>query len=150
MPNIKKISKTVEITHAVIQGEVPNIAKTHEIPQAHFMTRYDARHTAVQKQCPSLRRSRLGCSSTAQYENEVVDMPVVKADSDAQDAAMLLLVTEVADSTALRSSARRTERAGARREPCMLNDSSSAKVGLEPEGDIETQNDTRSLVFPGG
>ena len=39
-------------------------------------------------------------------------------DSDAQDAAMSLLVTEVADSTALRSSARRTER----------DDSSSAKV----------------------
>ena len=48
-----------------------------------------------------------------------------------KDAATWLLVTEVADSTALRSSARRTERAGARREFCMLNDRSSAKVGLE-------------------
>ena len=51
-----------------------------------------------------------------------------------KDAATWLLVTGVADSTALRSSARRTERAGARREPCMPNDSSSAKVGLELEG----------------
>ena len=80
-----------------------------------------------------------------QYDNEVVDMPVVKgrrADSDEQEAAMWLLVTEVADSTALRSPVRRTDRAGARCEPCMLNDSSSAKVGLEPGGDIETHNTT--------
>ena len=39
MPNIKKISNTVEITHAVIQGQVPNIAKTDELPQAQFMPR---------------------------------------------------------------------------------------------------------------
>ena len=66
--------------------------------------RGDARQTVVHKQCPTPRRSRLGCSTTVQYENEVVDMPVVKgrrADSDARDAAMWLLVTEVADSTAL-------------------------------------------------
>ena len=34
MPNIKKIPKTVEITFAVIQRQVPNIAKTDEIRQA--------------------------------------------------------------------------------------------------------------------
>ena len=39
MPNTTKISKTVEITHAVTQGQVPNIAKTDEIPQAQFMPR---------------------------------------------------------------------------------------------------------------
>ena len=39
MPNIQKIQKTVEITHAVTQGQVPNIAKTYEIPQAQFMPR---------------------------------------------------------------------------------------------------------------
>ena len=39
MPNIKKISKIVEITHAVTHGQVPNIAKTEEIPQAQFMPR---------------------------------------------------------------------------------------------------------------
>ena len=39
MSNIEKISKTVEIIHAVGQGQVPNIAKTDEIPQAQFMPR---------------------------------------------------------------------------------------------------------------
>ena len=140
MPNIKKISKTVEITHAVIQGQVPNVEKTDEIPQAQFMPRGTT--TVVQKQCPTLRRSRLGCSSKVQYENEVVDMPVVKgrcADSDTQEAATWLQATEVADSTALRSSARRTERAGARREPCMLNDHSSAsQEGRAQSGLLDT------------
>ena len=37
--NIQKIPKTVEIVHAVIQGQVPNIAKTDEIPKAQFMPR---------------------------------------------------------------------------------------------------------------
>ena len=50
-----------------------------------------------------------------------------------KDAATWLLVAEVADSTVLQNSARRTGRAGARREPYMLNVRSSAKVGLEPE-----------------
>ena len=109
MPNIKTISKTVEITHLVIQGEVPNVAKTGF--RRRSSCRGDARQTIVQRQCPTPKRSKLGCSSAVQYGNEVVDMPVVKgrrADSDAQDAVWLL-VTEVADSTALRSSARRTE-----------------------------------------
>ena len=39
MPTIKKIPKTVEIIHAVIQGQGPNIAKTDEMPQAQFMPR---------------------------------------------------------------------------------------------------------------
>ena len=39
MPNIEKIPKTVEIIHAVGQGQVPNIARTDEIPQAQFMPR---------------------------------------------------------------------------------------------------------------
>ena len=37
MPNIKKILKTLEIIHA--QGQVPDIAKTDEIPQAQLMPR---------------------------------------------------------------------------------------------------------------
>ena len=41
------------------------------------------------------------------------------------------LSTGAADSA--ESSARRTARAGARREPCTLNGHSSTKVGLEPE-----------------
>ena len=49
------------------------------------------------------------------------------------------------DSAELRSSARRTERPGTRREPCMLNDRSSAKVGLEPEG-IGTDPDVRAVL----
>ena len=39
MPNIKKIPKTVEIICAVGLGQVPNIAKTDEIPQAQFTSR---------------------------------------------------------------------------------------------------------------
>ena len=39
MPNTKKSSKSVEIIHAVGEGQVPNIAKTDEIPQAQFMPR---------------------------------------------------------------------------------------------------------------
>ena len=39
MPNIKKIPETVEIMHAVGQGQVPNIAKTDEISQAQFVPR---------------------------------------------------------------------------------------------------------------
>ena len=46
-----------------------------------------------------------------------------------KEAAMKSLSTEAADSA--ESSARRTSRAGARREPCMLNGHSSTKVGLE-------------------
>ena len=76
MPTIKKIPKTVEITHAVIQGQVPNIAKTDEIPRS--SCRGEARQTVVQKQCPTLWRSKLGCISAVQYENEVVDMPIVE------------------------------------------------------------------------
>ena len=52
------------------QGQVPDIAKTDEIPKA--QCRGDARQTVVQIQCPTPRRS-----SAVQYENEVVDMPVV-------------------------------------------------------------------------
>ena len=51
-----------------------------------------------------------------------------------KEAAMRSLGAEAVVSAELRSSARRTERAGTRREPCMLNDRSSAKVGLEAEG----------------
>ena len=40
--------------------------------------RDDARQADVQIQCPTPRRSRMGCPSAVQYENEVVDMPVVK------------------------------------------------------------------------
>ena len=39
MPTIKKTPETVETIHAVIQEQVPNIAKTDEIPQAQFMPR---------------------------------------------------------------------------------------------------------------
>ena len=52
-----------------------------------------------------------------------------------KEAAMQSPSTEAADSA--ESSARRTARAGARREPCMLDGHSSAKVGLEP-GDTGT------------
>ena len=41
---------------------------------------------------------------------------------------------EVTDSTALQTSTRRMEVAGARREPCLLNDRRSANVGLGPDG----------------
>ena len=54
-----------------------------------------------------------------------------------KEAAMKSLSTEAADSA--ESSARRTARAGARREPCMLNGHSSTKVGLEP-GTITKMN----------
>ena len=57
-----------------------------------------------------------------------------------REAAMQSLSTEAADSA--ESSARRTARAGGRREPCMLNGHSSAKVGLEP-GDIGTEPGVR-------
>ena len=40
--------------------------------------RGDARQTVVQIQWPTPRRSRLGCSSAVQYENEAADVPVVK------------------------------------------------------------------------
>ena len=39
MPTIKKIPQTVGIVHALLQEQVPNIAKTDEIPQAQFMPR---------------------------------------------------------------------------------------------------------------
>ena len=57
---------------------------------------------------------------------------------------MQSLGAEAALSAELRSSTRRTGRAGARREPCILNDRSSAKVGLEPEG-IGTEPDIRAV-----
>ena len=60
-----------------------------------------------------------------------------------KEAAMQSPGAEAAVSAELRSSARRTERAGARREPCMLNDRSSAKMGLEPEG-IGTEPNVRA------
>ena len=47
-----------------------------------------------------------------------------------KEAAMKTQSAEAADSA--ESSARRTARAGARREPCMLNGHSRTKVGLEP------------------
>ena len=50
---------------------------------------------------------------------------------------MWLLFTEVADSTALRSSARGTERAGARSEPY---DRSSAKVGERTDPRMQGQD----------
>ena len=56
---------------------------------------------------------------------------------------MRSLGAEAAVSAELRSSARRTERAGTRREPCMQNDR-SANVGLEPEG-IGTDPDVRAV-----
>ena len=61
-----------------------------------------------------------------------------------KDAATWLLVAEVADSTALQASDRRTERAGARRELCMLNVRSSAKMGLEPEDGSQERSDPRT------
>ena len=57
---------------------------------------------------------------------------------------MRSLGAEAAVSAELRSSARRTERSGTRREPCMLNDRSSAGVGLEPEG-IGADPDARAV-----
>ena len=49
-----------------------------------------------------------------------------------KDAATWLLVVGGGGwHPALQTSTRRMELAGARREPCMLNDRSSAKVGLE-------------------
>ena len=59
-----------------------------------------------------------------------------------KEAAMKPLSTEAADTT--ESSSRRTARAGARRESCMLNGHSSAKVGLEPGG-IGTEPDVRAV-----
>ena len=61
-----------------------------------------------------------------------------------KEAAIRSLGAEAVDSAELRFSARRTERAGARREHCMLNDRSSAKVGLEPEG-TGTDPDVRAV-----
>ena len=59
-----------------------------------------------------------------------------------KEAAIQSLSTETADSA--ESSARRTARAGAKREPCMLNGHSSAKVSLEPGG-IGTEPDVRAV-----
>ena len=70
MPNIKKISKTVEIIHAVGQAQVPNIAKTYEIPQAQFMPRRGTTNSCAET-VPNAQEIQIG-------ENEVVDMPVVK------------------------------------------------------------------------
>ena len=69
---------------------------------------------------------------------------VGNGNSAMKEAAMRSLGVEAAVSTELRTSARRTERADRRREPCMLNDRSSAKVGLEPEG-IGTELDVRAV-----
>ena len=69
---------------------------------------------------------------------------VVKGNAAVREAAMRSLSEGAADSVELRSSARSTECAGTRREPCMLNDRSSAKVGLEPEG-IGTDPDVRAV-----
>ena len=55
---------------------------------------------------------------------------------------MQSLSAEAADSA--ESSARHTARAGARREPCMLNGHSSAKAGLEPRG-IGKEPDVRAV-----
>ena len=60
-----------------------------------------------------------------------------------KEAAMMSLSTEAADIA--KSSARRTARAGARREPCMLNGHSSTKMGLEL-GSIGKESDVRAVV----
>ena len=72
MPTIKKIPKTVEITHAVGQGQVPNIAKKLTRYRRRSSCRCDARQTI-----PRHPGDPDGRSSAVQHENEVVDMPVV-------------------------------------------------------------------------
>ena len=130
----KKISKTVEITHAVMQGQVPNIAKTDEIPEAQFMPRRGTTNSCAETM-PNAQEIQIGMHQrSAVRERRWWICPLCRAGARDSEATWLQ-ATEVADSTALRSSARRTERAGARRKPCMLNDNSGAKVGLEPEGD---------------
>ena len=57
---------------------------------------------------------------------------------------MWLLVPEVTDSTALRSSARRTEFAGAGREPCMTNDTSSLGGEAPSYNSSSARHDRRS------
>ena len=59
-----------------------------------------------------------------------------------KEAAMKSLCTGAADSA--ESSARRTARAGARREPCLLIGHSSTKVGLEL-GSIGKEPDVRAV-----
>ena len=59
-----------------------------------------------------------------------------------KEAEMQSLSTETNDSA--ESSARRTARASARREPCMLTGHSSAKVGLEL-GSIGKEPDVRAV-----
>ena len=54
---------------------------------------------------------------------------VVNGNAAMKEVGMKSLSKEAADSA--ESSARRTARAGARREPCMLNGHSSTKVGLD-------------------
>ena len=67
---------------------------------------------------------------------------VGNGDAAKKEAAMQSLSTGAADSA--ESSARRTARAGARREPCMLNGHGSTKVGLEP-GSIGKEPDVRAV-----
>ena len=59
-----------------------------------------------------------------------------------KEAAMKSLSTGAADRA--ESSARRTPRAGARRDPFILNGHSSTKVGLEP-GSIGKELDVRAV-----
>ena len=140
MPNIKKILETVEIIHAVGQDRCRTSRKLTRY-RRRSSCRGEARQTVVQT-VPNAQEIQIGMPQRSAVRGRSGGYARCEGrDSDAQDAAKWLLVMEVADSTALRSSARRTERAGARREPCMLNDS-SAKVGLEPEGDIETHTDS--------
>ena len=71
-------------------------------------------------------------------------MKLVDAVRNGTAAMKEAAMQSLAVSAELRSSARRSECAGARREPCMLNDRSSAKVGLEPES-IGTEPDVRAV-----
>ena len=72
---------------------------------------------------------------------------VRNGNSAMMEAAVRSLGAEAANGAELRSSARRTERAGNRREPCRLNVRSSAKVGLELVR-IGTDPDVRAMRVP--
>ena len=70
MPTTKKIPKTVEILHAVIQGQVPNIVKTAGavlMPRRCTTTRCAETVPNIQE----IQKTDWRCSSAVQYENEV-------------------------------------------------------------------------------
>ena len=114
-----------QIIHAVGQGQVPNITKTDKIPQAQFMPRRGTTNSCAET-VPNAQEVQIGMLQ----RSAVRERSGGYANCEGQARAIHTRRMQQWR-TALRSSARRTQRAGARRELCMLNDSSSAKVEFE-------------------